>query len=139
MTRRVRFLGALLALLSFSAWQAESVLASLCPPGMDEAMAMEGRMASDAGGGAMTMENAIDAGHSQPEAPDAPGDAPPGPDLGHCPFAAPGAGSTCVTAHMPAGRQALPVPRLDAAADLPASDFTTDLLLASGLFHPPRA
>ncbi len=131
MRTRVRFLGALLALLAFSAYFAEGVWAAMCPPGMapDAPAAAEAEGKPHAGHAGMH--------RSVPEPSDSPehsrSDTPP------CPFIAVGAGSSCVAVSLPAqgtSLQAL-LPTAGPVALAPGSAH--DLLLASTLFHPPRA
>lgn len=134
MNRRLRLLAALLALFAFSAYFAEGVYASLCPPGMDSQSAAAG----------MTSEHGSQHGHhgalhhSAPSPSDDPG--PAGSDAPACPLGMAGAGgSSCVSVSLPAaaGAMSLTAPIPSAAAV--HLDTTHDRLLVAAHFRPPRA
>jgi hypothetical protein len=129
MNRRIRFLAALLALIGFTAYFAENLVAASCVPGMETATAaMAGHATHDADAHA-----GMD--HSAPAEPA--DDTQTG--LPHCPLGMP-AGSTCVVA------ATLPAPAVATYAPAPAYEHEVfssyagvDLLLVHAFFRPPRA
>ncbi|HEV2131047.1 MAG TPA: hypothetical protein VGR27_08090 [Longimicrobiaceae bacterium] len=130
MQSRFRLFAALLALLAFSAYFAEGVWASMCPPGMEAGMnmmaQMDGASGSDMGG----------MHHASPSAPDDSGTSRSGTPP--CPFAVAGVGS-CVAASLPAtGTSVQPLLAATSVVTL-SPDAGRDLLLVTTLFHPPRA
>lgn len=123
MTRRVRFTAALLALIGFTAFFAESLVAVTCSP-------------------LMTMPEAADmAGHEgmQHTMPDEPaaGSEPDSPEMPHCPLTLI-AGSSCTAAALPAatGMVVLSAPAHEGVTDPSGTGAT--LLLVEPFFPPPR-
>lgn len=120
MNRRLRLLGALVALLAFSAYFAEGVWASVCMPGMDDAAAAH---ATDAHAGM---------NHGAPS----PSDDAPAPD---CPLGMTGMGSSCVAVSLPSAVE-VPAPAVESStAALTSADDVHDSLLTASHFRPPRA
>jgi hypothetical protein len=124
MNGRFRFLAALLALVAFSAYFAEGVLAAFCAPespqhaevAMDTSHASAGHL------------------HGAP-APEAPAE---GPHQSQCPFGM-GGGMTCVAASLPGTATAVqPSPASVEGTFIP-QQVSIALLLVHSLYHPPRA
>jgi hypothetical protein len=133
MSKRVRYYGAILSLVAFSAFFAESVWAATCDPDMGSTMAHGAAAASaePAAPGGMPVHD--HAAHPDP-APAGNG----GDDAASCPLVMAGAGG-CVSSTLgaAAGTVRFPPPqshltRLGAVAH-------AELLVALTLFHPPRA
>jgi hypothetical protein len=121
MTRRFRKLAALSALVAFTAYYAEGVLAVFCVTDSPDHAAMT---VSDAAGDA----------HA-PASHDAPAE---GSHTSECPPGM-GGGTTCAPVSVPAAAAVmLAMPASSERADVPA-EFNTQLLLAHSLYHPPRA
>ncbi|HSK19807.1 MAG TPA: hypothetical protein VK912_11725 [Longimicrobiales bacterium] len=119
MNRRLRLLGALVALLAFSAYFAEGVWASVCMPGMDEAAA-----------------HAMDAHAGMNHGAPSPSDDTPVPD---CPLGMTSMGSSCVAVSLPSSVE-VPAPALESAtAAVTSGDDIHDSLLTTSHFRPPRA
>jgi hypothetical protein len=129
MSRRLRFLAALLALFAFSAYFAEGVWASLCLPGSETHTSMVVG-ASDHGAHAGM-------NHAPGESSDDPGsprsDAPP------CPLGIAGAGSSCVAVSLPAAVTTVAQVAPGYAGAPLFLDSTHDLLVVASHFRPPRA
>lgn len=129
MSRRLRFYGAILSLLAFSAYSAERVWAAACDPAMGSGMDHA----------ALQQESPREAEPMHDHAPaDAEAPAEPGGDVVPCPIAAGSTGScvslTLLTDH-PDSKFAAPELSLTG----PATAAHGDLLIATTLFHPPRA
>ena len=122
MNRRIRFAGAVIALVALSAYFAESVRASMCLPGMD--MGMAGEVAADA--------------HANMEHGPADDSQAPSSESPQCPLGMAGAGSTCVVLLMPA-MTATSLPALEAdVAGAVFVDGAHDLVISATQFRPPR-
>lgn len=121
MSRRFRFVAALMALVAFSAYFAEGVLAIFCVP--DSPHHTE-----------VSMDHAGGEAHA-PATHDAPTEESHMPQ---CPFSM-GGGMTCAPVSMPAAAAAIvPRPASSESAFVPA-ELNIQLLLAHSLYHPPRA
>lgn len=131
MIRRSRTLVALLALITLSAFLAESAWALLCPPGMEMGGSAAGVVA-DAGahtGGTHHSAPAPDhSDHAPSDSSDSPG----------CPPGMASAG-TCGSGALPAATAVARAPAAEQTTPLLLSDHTPDLLLVAGHFRPPRA
>jgi hypothetical protein len=126
MTRRFRTVAALFALVAFSAYYAEGVLAVFCVTDSPHHAEM---IVSHAAGDAHAA-----ATHGAPvhEAP------AEGSHKSQCPLSM-GGGMTCAPVSVPAAAAAmLPVPASTERALVPAQ-FNIQLLLTHSLYHPPRA
>ena len=120
MNRRLRLLGALVALLAFSAYFAEGVWASVCMPGMEDGTAAH---AADAHAGM---------NHGAPS----PSDDAPAPD---CPLGMTVMGGSCVAVSLPSSVE-VPAPAAESStAALASGDDGHDSLLTASHFRPPRA
>ena len=120
MNRRLRLLGALVALLAFSAYFAEGVWASVCMPGMENAAAAH----------AMDPHAGMD--HGAPT----PSDDAPAPD---CPLGMTVMGGSCVAVSLPSTVE-VPAPAVESStAALASGDDVHDSLLTASHFRPPRA
>lgn len=132
MRRRFRILTALLALLAFTAYFAESVAAALCAP--DAAVHGTGAVRSDT-----SERDAAPRAHADHDAHGPASEAPPDErhDAG-CPFGMAG-GTTCSAATLPAQVPAAgAVPSVfDAAYSTQPSEL--DRLIPRTLYRPPRA
>jgi hypothetical protein len=122
MNRRIRFLAALLALFAFSAFLAEEVWATLCPP---DTVQVEMEMGDAAHHG----------GHHHGGGETDPGDT----ESAECPLMAiPGAG--CVSVTLPAVQPGSASPVAGSLTLQPVShDRLHDLVAIHGLFRPPIA
>jgi hypothetical protein len=122
MNRRIRFLAALLALFAFSAFLAEEVWATMCPPDMVE-VEMEVGEATPHGG------HHHGGGESDPDDVESP----------ECPLMAiPGTGCASVT--LPAIQPGSASPVAGSLTLQPVShDRLHDLVSIHGLFRPPIA
>lgn len=122
MNRRLRLVGALVALLAFSAYFAEGVWASVCMPGMDDAAAAH----------AHAMDAHADMNHGAPS----PSDEAPAPD---CPLGMTSMGSSCVAVSLPSSVE-VPAPAVESiTAAVTSGDDIHDSLLTASHFRPPRA
>ena len=119
MNRRLRLVGALVALLAFSAYFAEGVWASACMPAMDD------------GSAAHAMDTHAGMDHGAPPADDAP--AP------ECPLGMTLMGGSCVAVSLPASVDVSAPAVESSSAALAAADDVHDSLLTAGHFRPPRA
>lgn len=114
-------MAALFALVAFSAYFAEGVLAVFCVADAPH----HAEMAMGHGPG----------DSNAPAAHDAPDD---GSHRSHCPLSM-GGGMTCSPVSVPAAAAALlPIPPSSESALVPA-EFNIQLLLTHSLYHPPRA
>jgi hypothetical protein len=127
MMRRFRSFGALVALLAFSAYFAESIWAAACPP---DTGVESGAVAGGHGAAGMPAHH----GGHDPAPAEGDDDAVPLP----CPFAAIGA-SGCVSASLGAAPVTLDAAGSAAAPSLYSNAELLDTLVATVLFHPPRA
>jgi hypothetical protein len=126
MHRRLRLVGALVALMALSAYFAEGVWASMCMPGTDVETAAHGAMDGHAGMSHAAHAPADDSSRPDTEAPD-------------CPLGMAGMGSSCVVVSLPASVES-PVPAVVTAAVAHAfADSLHDSLLTAAHFRPPRA
>jgi hypothetical protein len=125
MNRRLRLVGALVALLALSAYFAEGVWASVCMPGMEGTSAEHAQADAHA---AMGHTGHASAGDSRSDSD--------GPD---CPLGMTGMGSSCVALSLPALiESSVPAAETAAAAQAFAGNLH-DSLLTAGHFRPPRA
>jgi hypothetical protein len=124
MIRRFRFLAALLALVAFSAYFAEGVVAAACAPGSPQ----HAEIATDTPHGT--------AGHSHgAPAHEAPAESP---HQSQCPFGM-GGSMTCVAAPLPGTAIAVqPSPASNEGTFIP-QQVSIALLLVHPLYQPPRA
>jgi hypothetical protein len=123
MNRRFRFLAALLALVAFSAYFAEGVLAGVCPPESSQHAELTAHAAHGP------------AGESHgPGAHEAPAE---GSHQSHCPFGM--GGMTCVAASLPGNVNVVEPPPSGAEGAFVPQQVTIALLLVRPLYHPPRA
>ena len=121
MNRRIHFLAALLALFAFSAFLAEEVWATMCPP---DTVQVEMEMGEVHHGGH----------HHGGDEPD-----PDGSDSSPCPLmAVPGAGCASVTLATQATSLA-PADATDSLLRPVDPDRLHDLVVLHGLFRPPIA
>ncbi len=121
MTRRIRFLGALVTLVALTAYFAESVRASMCLPGMDMAVAVA--------------ESNPHAGMEHGTGGDS--DAPR-TDLPECPLGMAGMGSSCVAMLIPAtAATTIGASEADVAGATSTADLH-ELLISAAQFRPPR-
>lgn len=121
MSRRFRFVAALMALVAFSAYFAEGVLAIFCVPDSPH----HAEMSIDHAGG----ETHAPATHEAPAE---------GSHKSQCPLSM-GGGMTCAPVSMPAAAAAIvPMPPSSESAFVPA-ELNIQLLLTHSLYHPPRA
>lgn len=126
MNRRLRLVGALVALMALSAYFAEGVWASMCMPGMDGEAPAHAAMDAHTGMSHAAHAPADDSSRPDTEAPD-------------CPLGMAGMGSSCVVVLLPAPVES-PVPSVEtAAAGQSFADSLHDSLLAAAHFRPPRA
>lgn len=154
MNRRLRLVGALVALLAFSAYFAEGVWAAACLPGMED------HASAHASAGMNHDSPDTSSGHDSPDAHqphgashasadaaaadaaaalETPAETPNAPDAPRCPLGMTGMGSTCVAASLPA-LVAAQVPALESSTVvLPAADALHDSLFTASHFRPPRA
>jgi hypothetical protein len=121
MNRRLRVLGALLALLAFSAYFAEGVRAAACMPGMDDHGAEHASVDAHAG---------MNHGSS--------GDTDEAPDSPRCPLGMAGTGS-CVAVSLPAFVDDQGPAFESSTVLLAERDDILDSLSTAGHFRPPRA
>jgi hypothetical protein len=124
---RFRFLAALFALVALSAYFAEGVWASMCPPETLSAGA-EAPMEQDTNGCPLGISDAP-ADPSEQSRSDAP----------VCPLGPLGVGGSCVAASLPATTAQIPPSLPEGSLLSPSPDSARDLLLALAVFHPPRA
>jgi hypothetical protein len=121
MTRRFRIVAALFALVAFSAYYAEGVVAVFCVT--DSPHHAE-----------MTLSHAAGDAHAA-AAHEAPAE---GSHRSECPLSM-GGGMTCAPVSVPAAAAAmLPMPASTERTVVPA-EFNIQLLLTHSLYHPPRA
>jgi hypothetical protein len=123
MNRRFRSLAALLALVAFSGYFAEGVLAVFCAPASSHAeMAMASAHAPD--------------GHAHgPAGHEAPAD---DSHQSHCPLGMAG-GMSCVAASLPGTVVAVEALPASSEGAFAPQQVTTLLLLVHSPYHPPRA
>jgi hypothetical protein len=130
MKARLRVLAALLALFGLSAYFAESVMAAWCMPGAEAHAVTPVEDTSPAGHAGV---------HHGGPASDSPGSETTPPGAPPCPFDMTGAGTSCVSAPLPATAQAMRgAPIVRASLLLPLVQ-SPDLLLVTAHFRPPRA
>jgi hypothetical protein len=136
MNRRIRFVAALIALVGFTAYFAESLVASACVPVDDMATsvgaagsAAEGHGVSHAGGHHAATAGTTDAAE-RPAGSDPVGT--------HCPLAMPGGSSCTIAATLPAPAASMNV--LDHAyhQSTPIIERAIGLLAVNPFFRPPR-
>jgi hypothetical protein len=120
MNRRIRLLAALLALIGFTAYFAESLVAMSC---IAEAPAGETSAAAAS----------YDGVHHAPHAP-----AEPDADVPHCPLGMAGGSSCLVPATLPVAASAARVPGPEAEPSVAAIADAAHSLFVRTLFHPPR-
>jgi hypothetical protein len=126
MNRRFRIVAALFALVAFSAYYAEGVLAVFCVSDSSHHAEMT---ISHAAGEAHTATSHESASHEAPAE---------GSHKPHCPLSMDG-GMTCAPVSVPAVAAAVvPTPASTERA-LTAAEFNIQLLLSHSLYHPPRA
>lgn len=121
MNRRIRFLGAILALVALSAYFAESVRAWLCLPGMDMNTTVEAYSDGHAG-----------MNHTPAQ------DSEPTRGVQDCPLGMAGMGSSCTLVLLPPVTTTL---RAAHVAEIGGSVFVDglhDRLVATAQFRPPR-
>ena len=125
---KLRPIAAVLALVALTISFAEGVWASSCTPGM----AMDGMPAqSDVDGCMVGMAGHVNAADNPSSDP---------PTEPHCPFAPLSTAGACVVAaSLPATPPVELAPSPEGALLTVFREDTRDLLLASELFHPPRA
>jgi hypothetical protein len=129
MNARLRLLAAILALFALSAYVAEGVLASLCPPAAETGGVVAGERAdpgAHAGLHHVPTESQGETEHSR-------SDAPP------CPMGMAGAGSSCVAVSLPATVAVVQPAATIHEAALLLLEHGPDLLLVAAHFRPPRA
>ena len=120
MKRRLRRIGALLALFALSAYSVEGARAAVCVPGTDDGAPA---YASDAHAG---MNHDVPSPSAEVPAPD-------------CPLGMTGMGSSCVAASLPALADG-PAPALESSTvELPVDDRIQGSLFTASHFRPPRA
>lgn len=120
MYRRIRFLAALLALMGFTAYVAESLVTSSCLPGMP---AMAGMAATP---------DSHDGMHHPAPAP-----AESDTETSHCPLGMVG-GNACVVAVLPPPTSAARLPGAELVKNASATADAPHELFVRTLFHPPR-
>lgn len=128
MHRRFRFLAALLALVAFSAYFAEGVLAAFCAP----ESSVHAEVVMDSADGPY---HGSSHGSHEPAAHEAPAE---GSHQSHCPFGM-GGGMTCVAASLPGNATVVAPPPSSPEGTYVPQQVTVALLLANSLYHPPRA
>jgi hypothetical protein len=132
MNPRFRFFGALLALLALTAYFAEGLWASMCPPEMPMPAAGE-VVEREAAPPDCPMEV------TRPSSNPTESSEPPGSHVPACPLGPLGVSGTCVAASLPATvTQLAPFLSGDAQLSFPP-DTARELLLAAAFFHPPKA
>jgi hypothetical protein len=142
MKRRTRTLGALMALLAFTAYFAENVWASMCMPGAGAEMTMMAHADAHEGASAGAPDRAAghvetDDGHAM--AGEAAPRAPDGTPAPACPLGAGSVGSSCVALSLPGSSSAFDSrDTLSSGVNL-SPPGPGEILLASALFRPPRA
>jgi hypothetical protein len=129
MNRRVRVLSALLALLAFSAYFAESVMASSCLPGGGAEHVVASGIPGVGMHGGMNHTPSDPSDGSRESHPDSPS----------CPIGMMGTGGSCVAASLPARADAVRPMAPNHNALFPGSDQNHGLLLVAAHFRPPRA
>jgi hypothetical protein len=122
MNRRLRFLSALLALVAFSAYFAESVVALSCAPGTEQvAVAAAGAHAGHSTGHDADPESQrSDRSHDS-----------------SCPMNV--GGATCVAVSLPGATASVQLQPSAADAEFTRDATGAALLLIRTLYHPPRA
>jgi hypothetical protein len=123
MNGRIRFLAALLALVSFTAYFAEGVVASSCLPAGD--------VAADARAATVSHE-----GRHHPS----PGPGTPESDMPqHCPLGMASGSSCVVPATLPSAASATGVPAAEIEPNVTTVADAAHDAFVPPLFHPPRA
>lgn len=132
MKLRLRYFGAVLALVALTAYFAEGLWASMCPPEMPMA-GVEEVVGEEEPQPACPMEMGLASSDTSEPVEQ------PGPQAPTCPLGPLGVSGSCVAASLPATTtQMAPSLPEDAQLSLPP-DSARDLLLATPFFHPPKA
>jgi hypothetical protein len=127
MNRRVRLLGALLALVAFSAYFTESVVAAFCAPAGDHATQHAVSHAPAAGAEHVHADETDDSDAASPGTSHESG----------CPLGM--SGTTCVAVSLPTIASSVQILPTAGEADFVRDQSGTTLLLIHTLYHPPRA
>jgi hypothetical protein len=137
MNKRLRLIGALASLLALSAYFAESVWASTCPPDATAEHSAAHHGGADAPPvAAMTPSSGSQHGDGPAHGAHVPADAQ---DAGTplCPFGMAGPGS-CVSASLAAATTESRFAAAVAGLNIDMPGDHEDLLITAALFHPPR-